>query len=103
MAPRKRSVKKQSKQSRMVCKERKGRLTELKEKLRAIQGFPDIKVKDWMPVVMQHYRLGEKLQPSDSRYRTVHDFCKNWRTRLTKRQRSDANVAGPDHRMDEGV
>ena len=85
MPTRKRSVKKQSKQSRMVCKERKGRLMELKEKLKAIEGFPDIRVKDWMPVVMQHYRLGQKLQRSDSRYMTVHDFCKNWRSRLVKR------------------
>ena len=85
MAPRKRSVKKQSKQTRVVIKERKGREAELKVKLKAISGFPDIKVKDWMPVVMEHYRLDEKLPRSDSRYRTVHDFCKNAKVRRNKR------------------
>ena len=69
----------------MVAKERSGRMDELKKKVSDIAGFPDIKVKDWMPVVMLHYRLSEKLKSSDSCYWTVFDFCKNKRRRLNTR------------------
>ena len=64
-----------SPQPRMVIQERRGDDTSLKERIRALDGFPDLKVKDWMPVVMSHYNLKEKLSTSDERYWKINDFC----------------------------
>ena len=54
-------------------------------KVRALVGYPDLKVKDWMPLVIAHYNLYEKLPCSDKRYWRINDFCKNARTRQNKR------------------
>ena len=70
----------------MIIHERIGNDTYLKEKIKGIEGFPDLKVKDWMPVVMSHYNLSEKLSISDKRYWKAFDFCKNARVRRDKKQ-----------------
>ena len=70
----------------MLFRERIGNDTFLKEKIKAIRGFPDLKIKDWMPVAMSHYHLKEKLPTSDKRYWKVFDFCKNARKRRDKKR-----------------
>ena len=70
----------------MIVHERSGDDKELKDKIKDLDGFPNIKVKDWMPLVMSHYNLYEKLPSSDKRYWKINDFCKNARTRQNKRQ-----------------
>ena len=82
---RKRTQKKASK-SRMVIHERFGDDKHLKKKIKALSGFPDLKVKDWMPVVMAHYHLEEKLPISDERYWKMHDFCKGAKIRRNKKR-----------------
>ena len=69
----------------------------------ALDGFPDIKVADWMPVLMAHYGLAERLTSSDRRYWTVHNFCKNAKARRDKRRPSvSALRAQPDAAQLEG-
>ena len=60
----------------------------------ALPGFPDLKVKDWMPVLMAHLRLKEKLPQSDELYRKIHDFCKNTRVRRNKKQQEQQRGVG---------
>ena len=59
--------------------------------------FPYLKVPDWMPILVEHYRLEAKLESSDDRYWMVHDLCKNARTRIKnkKLQTQVAVVAEP--------
>ena len=69
----------------MIIHERRGDDASLKKKIMALDGFPDLKVKDWMPVVMSHFNLYEKLPSTDKRYWKVNDFCKNARVQQKKR------------------
>ena len=49
-------------------------------------GYPDLKVKDWMPLLMAHLRLDKKVPRNDKLYRKLHDFCKNAKARREKKQ-----------------
>ena len=61
MVYKKRSKQRKSPQSRMVIHDRRGDDALLKEKIMALDGFPDLKVKDWMSTAMAHYNLYDKL------------------------------------------
>ena len=40
---------------------RKGNETWVKEQIRALPGWPNVKVRDWKQIVVDHYRLRESL------------------------------------------
>ena len=63
----------------------------LRQAVRAIPGFPDLKVHQWMPTLMSHCRLSQKPKKSEHIYRVAYDCCKNAR-RL--RDKKEGPVAG---------
>ena len=66
--------------------ERKGKIKILKGRVKALPGFPDLVVDDWMPLVMEHYGLTERPKRGDVKYDQMYDFCKNKRKRLYEKQ-----------------
>ena len=52
----------------------------MKDKLRAISGFPHIKPADWKPVACKHYKK-ERIRRKDPRYNQIHMFILNTKIR----------------------
>ena len=59
-----------------------------------LQAFPNLKVKDWMPLLIIHLRQDKKVLRSDPLYRKLHDFCKNARVRRNKKQQEQQRGVG---------
>ena len=53
----------------------------LRQAVRAIPGFPDLKVHQWMPTLMSQCRLHDKPKKNERVYRVAYDCCKNARVR----------------------
>ena len=49
----------------------------LLDMVRSLEGFPWLKVRDWMPLLMKHCCLQEKVKGNNPLYRKVHSFCQN--------------------------
>ena len=62
----------------------------LRQAVRAIPGFPDLKVHQWMPTLMSQFRLSKKPKKTEHIYQVAFDCCKNARAR---RQKKEALVA----------
>ena len=45
--------------------------------VRSLEGLTWFKVRDWMPLLMKHRRLQEKVKGNNPLYRKVHSFCQN--------------------------
>lgn len=56
-------------------------------KVKALKGYPLLKVSDWMPLAQEHYGLLEPLKKKDARYNKIHYFCTNAVTRAGGRAR----------------
>ena len=58
----------------------------LRQAVRAIPGFPDLKVHQWMPTLMSQCRLHDKPKKNERVYRVAYDCCKNARVRREKKK-----------------
>ena len=58
----------------------------LRQAVRAIPGFPDLKVHQWMPTLMSQCRLRDKPKKTERVYRVAYDCCKNARVRREKKK-----------------
>ena len=47
----------------------------LQTELRALEGWPLLSVRAWMPVAVHHYRLNVRLSSTDKRYKLIDSFC----------------------------
>ena len=65
----------------------------LRQAVKAIPGFPDLKVRQWMPTLMSQCRLSEKPKKTEHSYRVAYDCCKNARARRRKKQAMVAEQA----------
>ena len=75
---------KKSKQTKDVKKpvnrtltERKGNVAWVKEQLRALPGWPHLKVRDWKPLVVDHHRLKGGLTSRHPTYLRYSKFISN--------------------------
>ena len=76
------SVKRAAAKSKSISfKERQKTDKELRQAVKALPGFPDLKVGGWMPTLMQMYGLDEPPKAKDHLYRVAHDCCKGAKTR----------------------
>ena len=53
--------------------------------MKAIPGFPDLKVHQWMPTLMSKFRLSKKPKKTEHIYQVAFDCCKNARARRQKK------------------
>ena len=58
---------------------------ELRKAVKAIPGFPDLKVHHWMPTLMSLCKLSEAPKKTEHIYRVAYDCCKNARARRQKK------------------
>lgn len=63
--------------------------------------FPYLKVRDWMPILLEHYHLEVKLESSDDRYWMVHNLCKNARTRIKNKKLKTQVAVGVEPAVQE--
>ena len=56
---------------------RKGNEARVKEQIRALPGWPNLKVKDWRPIVVGHYRLQEGFTTKHKLYQLFKKFVAN--------------------------
>ena len=81
----------------------------LRQAVRAIPGFPDLKVHQWMPTLMAQCRLREKPKKTERVYRVAYDCCKNARVRSAKKkalaaaQAMTMEVAQPGQEQPDGA
>ena len=81
----------------------------LRQAVRAIPGFPDLKVHQWMPILMAQCRLREKPKKTERVYRVAYDCCKNARVRSAKKkalaaaQAMTMEVAQPGQEQPDGA
>ena len=70
----------------------------LKVEVMELGGYPELKVKQWMPILLKHRNTKEWVMHDDPDYRKVHYFCKNAKARRDKlrainQQANDADQA----------
>ena len=75
---------KKSKQTKDVKKpvnrtltERKGNVAWVKEQLKALSGWPNLKVHDWKPLAVDHHRLKGRLTSRHPTYLKYSKFIYN--------------------------
>ena len=54
--------------------------------MKALPGFPELKVGDWMPTLIRMYGLSEAPKAKHHLYRVAHDCCKGAKTRRRQKQ-----------------
>ena len=64
--------------------------------VRKIDGFPIIKVADWMPIALDLLGIDDKLSCTDSYYLLANDCIYNEKKRLAKLKRDEIKVIRED-------
>ena len=64
--------------------------TEIRTLLMAHNKWPYLTTKDWHPLARRVWGLTENLRSTDYRYDLIHQFCKNERNRVKKRETDEA-------------
>ena len=77
MAKEKKLTKHSSKSATGGTSGRKGNETWVKEQIRALPGWPYVKVRDWKQIVVDHYRLRESLTTKHRLYQLYKKFVAN--------------------------
>ena len=58
----------------------------LRQAVKAIPGFPDLKVHQWMPTLMFQCKLSEKPKKTEHIYQVAYVCCKNARARRRRKE-----------------
>ena len=69
----------------LVITSRKRTDKAVRKAVKAIPGFPDLKVRQWMPTLMTLCKLSKAPKTTDHAYRVAYDCCKNARARRQKK------------------
>ena len=85
MAKRRHSKKSKSKPKRIVVKDRRPSKAAIQALIKAQPQWWKMKVRDWMPLVLELCSRKEKLTRYDPTYRAAHDLIDNERRRQKKR------------------
>ena len=72
--------------SSVVFTSRKRTDKEMRKAVKAIPGFPDLKVHQWMLTLMTSCKLSEAPKMTEHIYRVAYDCCKNARRRRLKKE-----------------
>ena len=57
----------------------------LRQAVKAIPGFPDLKVHQWMPTLMSQCRQSKKPKKTEHSYQVAYVCCKNARARRRRK------------------
>ena len=77
MAKKSRDSKSGKQATKKVMTERKGDVAFVKSQIRQLPGWPNVQVKDWMGIVVRHYRLEANLTTKDPLYQTFKRHVAN--------------------------
>ena len=65
----------------------------LKDKLRALDGFPNLQVNNWMPIICKHFKVKNRLAKKDPRYKQIINFLNHSKSLKAKEDQFDTRIA----------